>query len=549
MTNNAEQLEELTEFNDYQYDYLESVQEAKRILEDSKITTENTVFEGSRWFLEDYVTDNNVCINFEKLNVSMTNIKFLNMSVIKCWVASLINSFSTRTVKTYYSGLISFFDLTDNLRKLNINEVLFTFEKYSIYTRLYICNSISNLIDYSNEIFGDKSKEVFSLIKGLSKTFVLQTGVRKLPKTKDILIFNNIFEDYFSKKLNEEEYYKWMPVYFWWKLTTIIPMRPTEFAKLERNCIRKEQSSYYLRINRIKANQNMDNQRYLSDIIIPKEIFIDMKNYINRVKKFGDSDTFISFPSIINIFNLDKKSIKRSKFTNLKFRRILNEFYNEIVFGQYNVGYKNSSDRVLSIEKLLLAGDTRHLAFINLKRQGYHPVEIARIGGHNSLRSQEHYFSHLNNLVDLEILSLMSNYNTELSVSTLDPSFVDKYIIKPNYGNHKLELEDGYCTDPEMNCRVEDCWECEHWRISADEFLTKKHLLDEKIANKRNELDEVLDSMGILYASIYNNLHGDNSITYKKSEQTILFQHAKKIDSIIASYIDLNKLREQGGLN
>lgn len=537
-------------FNDYHFNYQDSIDVAKNILRDYNVLGKNNgdVYKSSIWFIESLRLNTYLRIDFNKLSPFLTAVSSKERDyyndLLRCWVASLIDMYSVETVGRYFWALGKFVKLTNNLKNLNPHELILEFQEYSLYAQSQICNSLNNLIDYTDRAFLDKSTEVIKLIKLFTSDFKKDYRARVIPKTKDILVFSNVFNDFFSAELKESDYFKWMPIFFWWKLTNIIPIRPSEFAQLNRDCLKNKDNKHYLILKRIKSNQNSKVNSYQSEFLIPDYLSKEMKKYLNMTSKFNEQDTFISYESVIWAFDLDEENITRRRFTNIKFRRVLNEFYDQIVFERYGVSFQNNGGYALNVDKKLLPGDTRHLAFINLKRQGYHPTEIARIGGHSTLRSQEHYFSHVNNLIDLEILSLITKADIDLSSSAIDPSFIDDHILKPVSKSYKLKLKDGYCTDPEMNCRVNDCWECEHWRISADEFHLKQKVLELKISKKQSELNIVLKSMKDLYRGIYRNLEEDViAIDIDNHERSLLHQHSIKIDQVVKTYVDLNKLK------
>src|SRR5699024_12777022 len=76
----------------------------------------------------------------------------------------------------------------------------------------------------------------------------------------------------------------------------------------------------------------------------------------------------------------------------------------------------NFSSRKI-VNRKIRPNDTRHFAFLNLMTQGYHPVEIARLGGHNSLNSQYHYHQHVEYWVASEVMELMLNFKLKENIN------------------------------------------------------------------------------------------------------------------------------------
>lgn len=545
--------DELEEFNEYQFDEEASIKEATEILDEyiEEYQVPYFQFEDDVWHIDQYLRDNNRKIKFEKLfnELGLENevLDKKKKVILKCWVSSLIGNFSASTIINYFNGLIKFAKLTSNFTDFNLENTLVKFNKLTISSKNEICNSVSNLLDYYWDYFKEDSHEIFALIQHFSNTYDTDYGVRKLPKTKDILVFNNIINDFFKKNLDLTTLKKWLPIYFWWRLTIIIPMRASEYAKLTKHCIYSKGDVYYLKIKRVKANQNIKDIEFLTEILIPKKLYVEMQEYLEITSETNTSNTFICFKSILKASNARISSIKRFDFNANRLNKLIVQFYEEIVYGEYNfiLSKRRGSKDICYIERQLLPNDTRHLAFINLKRQGYHPVEVAKIGGHSTLRSQEHYFSHLNNFLDLEIVALFSNNRIGEYKQSININFVNEYILKPANTSYKLKLDYGYCTDQEMNCRVEECWLCENWRITGKEFELKKEMLEEMINQRNDEVSEIISSFEKLYSEIYSNyklskFDFDMSI---RNEKIKLNNVARSLDSKISKLLDINKLK------
>src|SRR5699024_9236059 len=71
--------------------------------------------------------------------------------------------------------------------------------------------------------------------------------------------------------------------------------------------------------------------------------------------------------------------INRRDFDLLK-----KDFYEKVVDGIYGI---SDLERIKS-------GDTRHFAIINMALQGFNMLSIARMAGHDEIRSQHSYYSH-----------------------------------------------------------------------------------------------------------------------------------------------------------
>ncbi len=109
-------------------------------------------------------------------------------------------------------------------------------------------------------------------------------------------------------------------------------------------------------------------------------------DYIQITEGFGKTKTLVSYPSIVFAAKKLKLPGREKKLYNEIFNAgalltLLERFYEDVVFKKYK----------LSVERKINLNDTRHITFTSLLLQGISPIEIARLGGHTTLKAQYHY--------------------------------------------------------------------------------------------------------------------------------------------------------------
>ena len=108
---------------------------------------------------------------------------------------------------------------------------------------------------------------------------------RQLADFSFYLRFNRELDSYWNvASENEKKYY--FPVYFWWKLTAILPLRCTEFLLTPRNCIRQKNGKHFLSIRRTKLKKGRRQLSYsvqddyvLQEYEIPPWLFDEIQHY------------------------------------------------------------------------------------------------------------------------------------------------------------------------------------------------------------------------------------------------------------------------------
>lgn len=275
-------------------------------------------------------------------------------------------------------------------------------------------------------------------------------------------------------------------MYFWWCLTNIIPLRISEFCFIKLDCLSQSNEGYILSLPRSKTR--FTRELKYDKILISNELAENILRYKELTKDFDFRETLISYQvqqnSYLSKNTSNSSSYPYSYYYGL-FDTILNKFYKEVVQGIYNFRILDLSDTLEITNdnktiKRIRPNDTRYFAFLNMMLQGYHPIEMAALGGHTSIYSQLTYYNHLEYWVDSDLLDLANlNYHhfTELQ-SSFDEYFIIKSKIIPEVlinSTDTIPLEIGYCTDNNQNCPVDSHYICPYWRISSKEYTIHKN--------------------------------------------------------------------------
>src|SRR5690625_77674 len=210
---------------------------------------------------------------------------------------------------------------------------------------------------------------------------------RQLPNFGDVMIFDDIVNDYFQSHPIKQTL-EFLPIMLWWLLTNIIPMRPSEFLSLKKNCLEKDEnrySPYRIKIPRIKNNTYKPNSMDIQDTIdIDEKAYNFIRDAIQQLSTI-DSDSEYLFPvELLLAFRKVKMNKKNERINRRDFDLLKKDFYEKVVeeiYGKYD------------LEKIK-SDDTRHVAIINMALQGFNMLSIARMAGHGEIRSQYSYYSH-----------------------------------------------------------------------------------------------------------------------------------------------------------
>lgn len=334
-------------------------------------------FDGPQWELPCGILDHTLLISFD---IEVYH-KFNN--ALKAY--SVVRLLSGRTPSTIYNEIAlikkavmesSGFTATDKLEALlELQSQAYKYQGYQMSTDIKNFLSFYRIPNYEKVIDICNNHQSY---KGTA---------RELPAFEDIMIFDDIVNDYFHNSPIEEtlEYY---PIMLWWLLTNILPMRPTDFLLLEKDCLEYNEnyaSPYRITIPRTKNKSNSPGVDLRMDSIeIDEKAYSFIKSAIRKLDKINSESKYLFPVELLWEYRKSKYSKKNERINRRDFDLLKKHFYEKVVEGIYG---QDDLERIKS-------GDTRHFAIINMALQGFNMLSIARMAGHDEIKSQYSYYSH-----------------------------------------------------------------------------------------------------------------------------------------------------------
>ena len=232
---------------------------------------------------------------------------------------------------------------------------------------------------------------------------------------------------YWDKAGTEEKRF-FFPVYFWWNLTAILPLRPTEFLLTPLDCIMEHEGKYLLTIRRTRMKKGerhgykISEDYELCSYEITAELYTAISQYRTLISKEDR-------PAIGTLL-IPERNVPSGYFSLHQMRRRLKAFCREVLHdGSYPIHL----------------GDTRHLAMVNLILSGGSPVVCRELAGHEDIDISSHYYSNMSMVVESIVTSRFRGWDPS---SALD-------------GQKRY-----YLSLPEKRFRVENGW-CDHLPVAA----------------------------------------------------------------------------------
>lgn len=324
---------------------------------------------------------------------------------------------------------------------------------------------------------------------------------RDLPCYQSILLFDYIIND-FIQRTSVEEKARYYPVLIWWKISSVIPLRPGEVYQLPKNCIYQKNGKCYIHIERIKNRYKR--KQYASPIVkdfeIKEDVYSIIRDYIDYIDKFSgidEEDYLFSIQTLRKTAGVKSKDKDVERITHITMQTIYKHFKEEIIEQEYGyhivpLGQRTDDNDIEEIKM----GDVRHLAIINLMMMGYNPLYIMELAGHHKLSTQMGYYNHVDTFATAKshvLKELMKRTESNMDFKEYDSGeyVPQKNMLGASYYNLPLVFDGkGRCRSKNFpnDCVNIECIFCPY-------FIPDKNLSREYYDAIKKENEKDLESL------------------------------------------------------
>ena len=291
----------------------------------------------------------------------------------------------------------------------------------------------SSLISYYYEFVNLISAESVDYLEKLKMTKINATRTNKCNKSNDhpcmlaefqsYFLFDEYITNYWISATTEGKYF-YFPLFMYWKLTTILPLRVMEFCLTPFDCLSTKDGNYYITIRRttlkgnngskkvIKHYYEIEKDYQLHTYQINRELYDLFSEYARAASGFHRNFNLLF--SLVFMQKYNPSSHKRDYDTDSIFdvealNKLLSAFYNNVLIKKYGlslvtetdlneryVGMNEESYGILAGEIMKIqAKHTRHLSMINLVYNGCNPMIVKEFAGHADERISANYYGNV----------------------------------------------------------------------------------------------------------------------------------------------------------
>ena len=214
---------------------------------------------------------------------------------------------------------------------------------------------------------------------------------RTLAEFSNYLRFQEAMDAFWQTASRERKLF-YFPVYFWWNLTAILPLRVTEFLLIPRNCL--EGNALTVRRTKLKGGEAKISYRIADDYeccrySVSERIATEIRWYLHETEQMRDTDLGTLLLLEPHYAGLGKQAQARNRYYSYDdLSETLRCFFDEDAAGQ-NAGIKS-----------IRLGDTRHLAMISLIISGGSPVICRELAGHADINISSSYYANISTFVE-----------------------------------------------------------------------------------------------------------------------------------------------------
>lgn len=250
-------------------------------------------------------------------------------------------------------------------------------------------------------------QEVQSKIDDISPLQNVTHKQRNLAHYQSYLRFSTLLDTFWETAPEIDKIF-YFPIWYWYKITGVLPLRPTECVLTPRNCIRQSGERYYLTVRRTRLKKSYQGSRYSigsdyqrKEYPIPTKLAIPILEYIAATQDVYESDIDVLFCKFSQFAHCAPYHDNDGHYTYANLHQCLSHFYRDVVGKKYDyavVANQNLGEN--EILKIRL-GDTRHIAMLSLIVSGGNPTICKELAGHDSIAISSHYYDNLSQFLDV----------------------------------------------------------------------------------------------------------------------------------------------------
>ncbi len=319
---------------------------------------------------------------------------------------------------------------------------------------------------------------------------------RDLAPLINYLVIDNEITDMYDYDISEQDFIKWFPVYFWAKVTLILPLRPTEIVFTPFDCLNQHaDGSMWITIRRTLLKK--------SHLIVHYDVNKDYEKCeypISNEKTIGVIQKYLQLTSYAprRFLFLYNKLSKYKIFSYSAFSILIATFVKQFIIGNPKYAYAKFASGVSEFSTVS-PGDSRPIALSNMFYQGIDAEICRQLAGHEQLVTTYGYYENISKtILASSIVNIQRDINHHFQ--DIDKLYED-YTFNEN--SSAISIHCRYSPQPHITgdysiCmeldQQESCFGCRYHMATQDE-------LNNELSSRKAELEKAVE---LLARSIFS---------------------------------------------
>ena len=225
--------------------------------------------------------------------------------------------------------------------------------------------------------------------------------LRKLAEFVNYLAIDNELTDMYTSELSDEEFLRWFPIFFWCKVTFLIPLRATEMLVTPYRCIARRESGVYISLRRTSLKKGKRSVFY--------EVERDYQIFSYRIPDNGTIKLIEKYIELTKDhdrrFLFDYTALSRNGMFSLNsFNNLLEAFVKEKLIGNPKYDFAKHASGIKEFT-VVSAGDSRPIAMSNIYYSDCGAEICRQLAEHMNLKTSWGYY--MNTAKTVEASSIM----------------------------------------------------------------------------------------------------------------------------------------------
>ena len=330
-----------------------------------------------------------------------------------------------------------------------------------------VCEDEVHIIQDFLDFVGTPEKQIDSILNGIHLEKAACPKQRELKHLINYLAVDAEITDLYHSEISQEEFIRWFPIYFWTKITFIIPLRATEMLLTPLHCLERKRGEVWLSLRRTQLKKGKKKVHYeVEKDYKTFEYKIPESEVIETIERYQEltKDRERKYLFVHNVYAINHMLSLQT------FNMLLADFVKTYLIGNAKYDYARFACGITEFQ-LPTAGDSRPIAMANLYYQDVAADICRQLADHTHINTSAGYYTNVSNTVlASSIMQLQRKLNSGyIEVNALSKQQYQIVSVSVCTSPYRPK-ETGNIQDCIKEKHLQECLGCRYYSPSAQEL-------------------------------------------------------------------------------